>query len=137
MDKKTIIEEISKGAETVVQLMQLGKHEIKIIAQRAGYTPPCEGDYVKVKISLHLPMGSPDVNLHPDLQYGMRKNLMSEWMYQDWGMAKEGMRVLSDTYRADTWREAVTMGLNELEKDLTGLLEVMAEREAALKRAEG
>lgn len=137
MDKQRIVEEISKGASTVIQLMQLDTHEIKIVAQRKGYTPPSIGNYVRVRVELHLPTEGDTTNIPYELQYGLKKQLLGEWMFQDWGLLRSNTRMNSITNTAETWREAVIKGLDEIEEELQGLVDLMKERQEALKRAEG
>jgi hypothetical protein len=137
---ESIVSEITKGAETVVQLMQIEGNEVKIIARRKGQQIPSIGDLVKVEMLVCLPCekdGSRFINkIVSNLQYGTRAQICGEFMWEDWGTPSGEYRVNSCFAEASTWKSAVEKLATNIESDITNLLSEIEIRKQALRDAE-
>lgn len=116
--------------------------EAIIKVARVGQDFPSDSDQVVVRGTLFLPKheenGNTYYHLHADLKFGNRCKIMGYPLWDDWGSTTQGdcFRWISETTKADTWKQAFANMEERLETEVYTLKGMLIERELRLKEAE-
>ena len=135
---KDMIEELVNGADVVVKTIPVYNHEVKVTLARKGQDVPASSDRVVVRFTIAIPAKNEGKTIEPALIFGMRVNIMGEWLYGDWGMANKlnTHRLLYDHGYGYTWREAAELAVATHTESITNLLDQIAMRKKALEDAD-
>ena len=129
------VEELVKGADTVVKILPINGHDVKVTLTREGQDAPSSSDKVRVGIKVSLP--TEDGYVVRDLCFGERVTLMYEWLHTAWGDREEGGARFTKRYCLGvTWREAAEKAVIQVGTDLARLLIQVDMRKQALENAD-
>ena len=130
------VEELVKGADTVVKILPINGHDVKVTLARKGQNIPSSSDRVQVSITVSLP--AVDGFVVKDLCFGMRASLMGEWLFTSWGENWKGNteRHNTDVFLGTTWREAAERAVISVGEGIVTLMEQVSIRKKALEDAD-